>query len=80
MKTIHQYLESENIQPHIASESIEKAERKFLYIKELHIDYLTFCAIKYLDHVGKIAFSKHLKELGFIIKKLNSGMVVFVNK
>ena len=69
--TVRHFLNENKLSPGVERE---------MHLKEMYINYIDFCKDEYSKAHGKTSFSNYLRELGFHIKKINTGMVISLSK
>jgi putative DNA primase/helicase len=83
--TVKQQLEqykkqSDSVHLFIEDQCYKASPKEYKLIKELYVEYRSYCSDDGMSPVKKINFNKRLQESGFIIEKKNIGNVVFLEK
>jgi putative DNA primase/helicase len=65
--TVRHFLNESKLSPGVERE---------MHLKEMYINYIDFCKDEHSKAHGKTNFSNYLRELGFHIKRINTGMVI----
>ena len=69
--TVRHFLNESKLSPGVERE---------VHLKELYNNYIEFCKDEHTKAHGKTNFSNYLRELGFHIKRINTGMVISLGK